>query len=41
VEKSSHIGQKLPRVPLGRGCSSWREVEEWGGGLRQGEEKEK
>jgi hypothetical protein len=41
VEKSSQIGQKLPRVPLGRESSSWREEEEeYGGGSSRGEEEE-
>jgi hypothetical protein len=40
VEKSSQIGQKLPRARLGKGSSSWRdEEEEWGGGLGQGERR--
>jgi hypothetical protein len=42
VDKSSHIGKKLPRVPLGRESSSWREEEEeCGGGSGRGEKKKK
>jgi hypothetical protein len=38
VEKSSQIGRKLPRAPLGRESWSWREEEEeWGGGSSRGE----
>jgi hypothetical protein len=36
VENSWQIGQKLLRVTLGRGSSSWREQEEWGVGARAG-----
>jgi hypothetical protein len=40
VEKSSQIGQKLARAPLGRESLSWREEEqECGGGLCRGEEE--
>jgi hypothetical protein len=40
MEKWSQIGQKLPRAPLERGSSSWREEEEeWGGALSQGGEE--
>jgi hypothetical protein len=37
MEKSSQIGQKLPKSPLGRGSSSWGEEEEEWGGARAGE----
>jgi hypothetical protein len=42
VEKSSQIGQKLPRVPLGRGARVGESEKKSGeGGLGRGEKKEK